>query len=99
MEGQSRDSRWSGFRWRSKQAQGEAMSGRRGRYTRSIEDTERGSSCQLTLHSLSLESQGAPNGAVTIKLENLNSTEVENLKKNPMTIKEGVEYNVAISFR
>lgn len=54
---------------------------------------------QLSLHSLSLESQGAPNGKVTISLDNLNPTEMENLKKQPLTIKEGVEYNVAISFR
>jgi Rho GDP-dissociation inhibitor len=54
---------------------------------------------QLTLHSLSLESPGAPNGRVTIKLDNLNDAQLENLKKQPLIVKEGVEYNVAISFR
>ncbi|UZJ53785.1 hypothetical protein CBS101457_003105 [Exobasidium rhododendri] len=53
---------------------------------------------KLSLHSLSLESQGAPNGKVSISLDNLNPAEMEALKKQPLTIKEGVEYNVAISF-
>jgi Rho GDP-dissociation inhibitor len=54
---------------------------------------------KLSLHSLSLESEGAPNGKVSISLDNLNATELENLKKQPLVIKEGVEYNVAITFR
>ncbi|PWN90962.1 rho GDP-dissociation inhibitor [Acaromyces ingoldii] len=53
---------------------------------------------KLTLHSISLESATAPGGKVTITLDNLSKEELENLKKSPITVKEGVEYNVAISF-
>lgn len=58
----------------------------------------RTSRSQLTLHSISLESSTAPGGKVTITLDNLNKEQLENLKKSPITVKEGVEYNVAISF-
>ncbi len=51
------------------------------------------------LHSLTLESATAPNGGrISINLENLDAQQTENLKKNPVTIKEGVEYNISISF-
>lgn len=51
---------------------------------------------QLVLHSLSLESDSAPNGAITLPLENVDA---DVLKKNTLTIKEGVEYHVSIKFR
>jgi hypothetical protein len=49
----------------------------------------------LTLHSLSLISPTAPAGAVVLLMENVDA---EALKKNTLTIKEGVEYHVAIKF-
>lgn len=52
---------------------------------------------QLTLHSLALISSSAPGGRVSINLEQ-GKEALEALKKNPITIKEGVEYNVSISF-
>lgn len=52
---------------------------------------------QLTLHSLSLISDGAPGGRVSINLEQP-TAQLEALKENPITIKEGVDYNVSISF-
>lgn len=52
---------------------------------------------QLTLHSLALISDTAPGGRVGINLEQ-SKDKLEALKKNPITIKEGVEYSVSISF-
>ncbi|KAE8207952.1 hypothetical protein CF327_g7217 [Tilletia walkeri] len=55
----------------------------------------------LTLHWLGLQSANAPNGQITLNLEEyLKGGEEarENMKKNPINIKEGVTYNIAISF-
>ncbi|PWN24012.1 putative rho GDP dissociation inhibitor [Microstroma glucosiphilum] len=52
---------------------------------------------KLTLHSLALISDTAPGGRVGINLEQ-SKDKLEALKKNPITIKEGVEYSVSISF-
>lgn len=56
---------------------------------------------KLTIHSLSLESPSAPNGGkITVELgDNLEDpARLEAIKKNVLTIKEGVEYNVLIRF-
>lgn len=53
---------------------------------------------KLALHSLALESASAPNGKVQLDLSNLTQAQLDEVKKSPLTIKEGVEYNVAISF-
>ncbi|CEH14384.1 Rho GDP-dissociation inhibitor [Ceraceosorus bombacis] len=50
---------------------------------------------KLKLHSLSLVSATAPNGAVTLDLESGNA---EAIKKDTLTIKEGVEYHVSFKF-
>ncbi|KAL9940853.1 hypothetical protein V8E36_000341 [Tilletia maclaganii] len=56
---------------------------------------------KLTLHWLALQSESAPNGQVTLDLQTILSggkeTE-EQFKKNPISVKEGVTYNVAINF-
>ncbi|PWN53691.1 E set domain-containing protein [Violaceomyces palustris] len=52
---------------------------------------------KLTLHSLSLVSPTAPGGAVSINLEQ-GKEQLEALRKNPLVVKEGVEYNVKIRF-
>lgn len=52
---------------------------------------------KLTVHSLALESPDAPGGSVRISLDG-GIEAVEALRKNPLTIKEGVEYNIAITF-
>ncbi|KAE8230433.1 hypothetical protein CF326_g4569 [Tilletia indica] len=55
----------------------------------------------LTLHWLGLQSANAPSGQITLNLEEyLKGGEEarENMKKNPINIKEGVTYNIAISF-
>lgn len=52
---------------------------------------------KLTVHSLALESESAPGGKVQISLDG-SPQELEALRKNPMTIKEGIEYNIAITF-
>lgn len=53
---------------------------------------------KLSLHSLALISQTAPGGKVQLDLNNLTQAQLDEVKKSPLTIKEGVEYNVAISF-
>lgn len=53
---------------------------------------------KLILHSLSLESDSAPDGKVSLDIGSLTTAKLDELKKSPLTIKEGVEYNVAISF-
>lgn len=53
---------------------------------------------QLLLHSLSLESATAPNGRISIELGHMEQERLDENKKTPINIKEGVEYNVAISF-
>ncbi|PWN32525.1 rho GDP-dissociation inhibitor [Meira miltonrushii] len=53
---------------------------------------------KLSLHSLALESTSAPGGKVQLDLSNLTQVQLDEVKKSPLTIKEGVEYNVAISF-
>lgn len=55
------------------------------------------SSLQLSLHSLSLVSASAPGGEVTIDLRQPKE-QLEALKKNPLNIKEGVDYSVKIRF-
>ncbi|CAO1613612.1 unnamed protein product [Jaminaea pallidilutea] len=52
---------------------------------------------KLTLHSLSLVSASAPGGRVSVELDK-GKDHLEQLKKNPLTVKEGVEYQVALSF-
>ncbi|KDN52758.1 putative Rho GDP-dissociation inhibitor 1 [Tilletiaria anomala UBC 951] len=52
---------------------------------------------KLVIHSLSMESSSAPGGKVSIKLDG-SQDELEALKKNPLIVKEGVDYNIAISF-
>lgn len=52
---------------------------------------------KLTLHSLSLISPTAPGGKVSINLEQ-GEEQLEALKRSPLVVKEGVEYQVSISF-
>ncbi|CAO1625924.1 unnamed protein product [Parajaminaea phylloscopi] len=52
---------------------------------------------RLTLHSLSLVSPSAPGGKVSLNLDQ-GKEQLEGLKKNPLIVKEGVDYQVSISF-
>lgn len=60
-------------------------------------DSKAVSGPKLTIHTLAFESASAPGGSVQIRLDG-SDAELEALKKNPLTIKEGVEYNIAITF-
>ncbi|EPQ27639.1 uncharacterized protein PFL1_04777 [Pseudozyma flocculosa PF-1] len=53
---------------------------------------------KLQLHSISLVSPSAPGGAVSIDLQQPKE-QLEALKKNPLNVKEGVDYSVKIVFK
>ncbi|KAI0650591.1 rho GDP-dissociation inhibitor [Trametes meyenii] len=57
-----------------------------------------GSGPKVTIFSLELASPTLPPGKHLI-MDLQNQAEVASLKKNPVTIKEGVEYNVRINFK